>query len=179
MAETPEFDTRFGALVQEHFGRAVRYCARMLGDIGEGEEVAQQAFVKLFEKRRKPWEGGDPKPYLFRVLRNACIDHIRSRKRRAASGDIEQVAWEGRDLSGAEEDEINQAVLEAVGNLEDSQREAVLLRFFEGLSLTETAKATGRSVGATAMLLSRAKVRLKQRLGKLPAFDEYVTREER
>lgn len=160
-------DWDFSRLVEEYFSRAVRFCARMLGNVSDGEEVAQQAFVSLYEKGRKPWEKGDPLPYLFRVLRNACIDHVRRRRTRSADGSLEE-AQAAPDLSRAEEDEVREAVLAAVGNLEDAQREVVLLRFFEGLSLKETADAVGKSVGATAMLLSRAKANLKETLGKLP-----------
>jgi RNA polymerase sigma-70 factor (ECF subfamily) len=164
MLEQREWD--FSRLVEEHFARAVRFCARMLGNVTEGEEVAQQAFVNLLEKGRKPWEQGDPLPFLYRVLRNACIDHVRRGKTRKAEGEIEQAA--ARDLSGAEENEVREALLAAISALETGQREAVLLRFYEGLALKDTAAALGKSVGATAMLLSRAKANLKQALGKLP-----------
>ena len=52
--------------------------------------------------------------------------------------------------------------------LEEGQREVVLLRFFEELSLKEVADAVGKSVGATAMLLTRAKANLKEWLGEMP-----------
>jgi RNA polymerase sigma-70 factor, ECF subfamily len=159
-------DWDFGRLVEEHFARAVRFCARMLGNVTDGEEVAQQAFVHLLEKGRKPWEQGDPLPFLYRVLRNACIDHVRRGKTRRAEGSLDEAT--ARDLSSEDEGEVREALLNAVGALEHSQREAVLLRFYEGLSLKEAADALGKSVGATAMLLSRAKANLKEALGKLP-----------
>jgi len=162
-----ERDFDFGRLVEENFARAVRFCARMLGNLTEGEEVAQQAFVSLLEKGRKPWEQGDPLPFLYRVLRNACIDHVRRRKVRAADGEVDTAAARP-ELDTAGEHEVREALLAAVGGLETGQREAVLLRFYEGLSLKETADALGRSVGATAMLLSRAKAALKETLGRLP-----------
>jgi RNA polymerase sigma-70 factor (ECF subfamily) len=167
MIEQRDWD--FSRLVEEHFARAVRFCARMLGNVTDGEEVAQQAFVNLLEKGRKPWEQGDPLPFLYRVLRNACIDHVRRRKTRKAEGTLEQV--EAQDVSGAEDNEVREALLAAVTALETGQREAILLRYYEGLSLNEAAKALGKSVGATAMLLSRAKANLKQVLGKLPALE--------
>ena len=64
-AEDRDWD--FSRLVEEHFTRAVRFCARMLGNVSEGEEVAQQAFVSLLEKGRKPWEQGDPLPLAARA----------------------------------------------------------------------------------------------------------------
>ena len=168
-AEHDDWD--FSRLVETYFSRAVRFCARMLGNVTDGEEVAQQAFVRLYETGRKPWEKGDPLPYLYRVLRNACVDHVRRRKVRQADGSLEQAGTRA-DLSGAEESEIRDALLEAIGGLEEGQREVVLLRFFEELSLKEVAESVGKTVGATAMLLSRAKANLKETLGKLPEFEE-------
>ena len=103
-----DFDQGFTKLVREHFARAVRYCSRMLGDIGEGEEVAQQAFVKLLEKRKNLEQTRESLPYLYRVLRNACVDHIRARKHESAAEVEEHAAWLGRDLANAERAEISQ-----------------------------------------------------------------------
>jgi RNA polymerase sigma-70 factor (ECF subfamily) len=169
-----DFDQGFTKLMREHFARAVRYCSRMLGDIGEGEEVAQQAFVKLLEKRKNLEQTRESLPYLYRVLRNACVDHIRARKREVSELGDDHAAWLGRDLGSAEQAEISQAVLEAVGALEEPQREVVLLRFYEGLELQEVADATGQSMGAVAMKLSRAKLKLKEKLGRLPVFADYA-----
>lgn len=169
-----EFERGFTDLWREHFARAVRYCSRMLGSIGEGEEVAQQAFVKLLEKRQNLEQTRESLPYLYRVLRNACVDHIRARKRETAELGGEHAAWLGRDLLHAEQAEIAQAVLEAVGALEEPQREVVLLRFYEGLELADVAEATGQSLGAVAMKLSRAKLKLKEKLGRLPVFAAFA-----
>lgn len=165
-------DWDFSRLVEEHFSRAVRFCARMLGNVNDGEEVAQQAFVSLYEKGHKPWEKGNPLPFLFRVLRNACVDHVRRRKVRKAEGSLEQVTAQP-DLRRADENEVREALLGALAALEEGQREVVLLRYFEELSLKETADAVGKTVGATAMLLSRAKQNLKESLGRLPEFGDH------
>jgi RNA polymerase sigma-70 factor (ECF subfamily) len=162
-------DWDFGRLVEEHFARAVRFCTRLLGNVGEGEDVAQQAFVNLLEKGRRPWEKGDPLPFLYTVLRNACIDHVRRRKRMTAAEVDPQAP--APDLSGAEEREVRDALFAALTTLEPAQHQAILLRFYEGLDLPQVAKAMQRSVGATAMLLTRAKARLKERLGRLPGFE--------
>ncbi len=165
-------DWDFSRLVEEHFSRAVRFCARMLGNVNDGEEVAQQAFVSLYEKGHKPWEKGDPLPFLFRVLRNACVDHVRRGRVRKAEGSLEQ-AHTRADLSRAEENEVREALLGALAALEEGQREVVLLRYFEELSLKATAETVGKTVGATAMLLSRAKQNLKESLGRLPEFGDH------
>ncbi len=160
-------DPDFTRMVESHFARSVRFCARLLGDANEGEEVAQAAFVRLYESGRRPWERGDPLPYLYRVLRNACVDHVRRRGVRKADGDLGQAA-DTPDLSTAERAEVHAAVMSALQQLEDAQRQVVLLRFFEGLTLPQAAKTMQRSIGATAMLLTRAKACLKVLLGRLP-----------
>lgn len=168
MADSNWADWDFGRLVEEHFARAVRFCTRLLGNVSDGEEVAQQAFVNLLQKGKRPWEQGDPLPFLYTVLRNACVDHVR-RRRHSPAGDLDPQAPQ-RDLSGAEEREISDALYAALEALEAPQREAILLRFYEGLELPQVAHVMKRSIGATAMLLTRAKARLKERLGRLPEF---------
>ncbi len=160
----------FARMVEEHFPRGVRFCARLLGDATEGEEVAQAAFVKLYEAGHKPWEQGDPLPFLYRVLRNACVDHVRRRRVRRHEN-LDQAA-STPDLAGAERAEVHEALLKAIAALDEAQRQVVFLRFFEGLSLPQTAKVIERSAGATAMLLTRAKARLKEMLGRLPEFQD-------
>lgn len=167
---SPDWD--YTRLVREYFARAVRFCARMLGDANEGEEVAQAAFVRMIEQDTKPWQGGAIEPFLFRSLRNACIDHLRRRKVRMAPGSLEAVA-STPDPDRASDAELREAVLAAVATLEEAQREVILLRFFEGQSLTDTARAMGRSAGAVAMLLTRAKEGLRAALGRNPDFKDF------
>jgi len=170
LADNNWADWDFGRLVEEHFARAVRFCTRLLGNVSDGEEVAQQAFVNLLQKGRRPWEQGDPLPFLYTVLRNACIDHVR-RRRHSSVEEIDPAAPQ-RDLSQAEEREVSDALYAALEALEAPQREAILLRFYEGLDLPQVARVMKRSIGATAMLLTRAKLKLKERLGRLPEFQQ-------
>ena len=168
LADNNWADWDFARLVEEHFARAVRFCTRLLGNVSDGEEVAQQAFVNLLQKGKRPWEQGDPLPFLYTVLRNACVDHVR-RRRHAATENLDPQAPIA-DLSRAEEREISDALFAALEALEAPQREAILLRFYEGLDLPQVARVMQRSVGATALLLTRAKAKLKERLGRLPEF---------
>ena len=161
----------FGEFMQQHLARATRFCSRMLGNSADGEEVAQQTFTKIFEKKQRPWEKTEPLPYLYATLRNACIDHIR-KKRPQPTESIEELGGRDFSLGNAEAIEVKQAVLSAIESLDASARTAILLRFFEGLSLAQTAKSMNKSFGATAMLLSRAKAKLKETLGKLPDFED-------
>ncbi|MHC4840420.1 MAG: RNA polymerase sigma factor [Planctomycetota bacterium] len=161
----------FGEFMEQHLARATRFCSRMLGNHADGEEVAQVAFTKIFEKQQNPWEKSEPLPYLYATLKNACIDHIRKAKKHQSEG-LEELGGRDFSLGNAEAEEVRQAVLSAIEQLEPNARTAILLRFFEGLSLAETARSMSKTFGATAMLLSRAKARMKEQLGKLPDFED-------
>ncbi len=168
-------EQELASLVQQHFERAVRFCSRMLGSAEAGEEVAQQAFVRLYERKTAIGGKENPQTYLFALLRNACLDHLRGRKReqdklaRAARQSLLR-----EDLGNADRTEIEQALLAAVGELPEGQREVVLLRFYEGLPLADVAGATGQTLGAAAMKLARAKAALHEKLGRLPALKDYT-----
>src|SRR6267378_1160574 len=70
-----------------------RLCARMTGDVHRGEDLKQETFVRLFEKRKDYQPTGKFSTYLWRIALNLCYDELRRQNRRRetlSSGDEEQ-----------------------------------------------------------------------------------------
>lgn len=176
MADGADYEQVFSDVVARNFGRAAAFCGRMLNDPEQGEEVAQAAFVRLYEKGVDFATMDSPRTWLYRVMRNAVLDHLRRKGARQRA--VESAAGSAlrpenaQDLGKAEQSEIHAALMRAIGTLEERQREALLLRYYEGLSLVEVAKVTEGSVGSVAMMLARAKEALREKLGRLPEFKE-------
>ena len=106
----------------------------MLGDPEQGEEVAQATFVKLYEKGpqiARQLAADDGRAWLYRVMRNAVLDHVRRKGARNRAHERaarpEGVVLETETV---ERGEIHRAILAAIDQLEDRQREAILLRYF-------------------------------------------------
>jgi len=103
---------------------------------------------------------------LFRLARNAVIDHIRTSHEHA---DLAQsVERAGADAGPDELAVIRQeieAVRSALATLTDDQRDAIALRFFAGLSAREAAEAMGKQEGTIRGLQFRAIAALRRQLG--------------
>jgi RNA polymerase sigma-70 factor (ECF subfamily) len=79
----------FNDLVDRHQSRAYNLCVRMLGDADAAADVAQDAFISAY--KHLPALRGEFRPWLMRIVANACRDVLRSQKRRpSVSLDLER-----------------------------------------------------------------------------------------
>ena len=160
----------FTVLVGRHLGRVTAMAWRMSGSRADGEEIAQEAFARVWVHAPK-WDSGGPKEgmakfttWLYRIVLNLAID----RKRRRVMQPLEE-AGEVADERADAFDAINRgqvaaAVGQAVRDLPERQRMALVLCFYEELSNIEAARVMELSVGAIESLLIRAKKTLRQTL---------------
>ena len=158
-ASTPS--EAFEALYRRAFPRVYGYVATLLRDRSAAEEVTAQAFERAYRKRNGfRTSRGSQEAWLFGIARNAALDELRRRKRRAAlEGDPEDVYTAGPDEQ-ADDAFRRQVVRAALGRLTPRERELVALKFAGGLSHEEI----GRVLGISA---SNAGTRLHRTLGKL------------
>ena len=157
----------FGQLF-DHFHLLVyRYVASRVRHPSDAEDLTQLVFVKAlealprYESRGIPFGG-----WLFRLARNAVIDHVRTSHEHA---DLAQSAERAGADAGPDElavirQEI-EAVRSALATLTDDQRDAISLRFFAGLSAREAAEAMGKQEGTIRGLQFRAIAALRRQLG--------------
>jgi len=125
-----------------------RLCARMIGDPHRGEDLKQEAFARLFEKRGDYRPGAKLSTWLWRIALNLCYDELRRRQRRGeASLDGESVGelkeyladepTPDTHLVTREEGEL---VRRALLRLPEIYRSVLVLRHYEGLKLREIAE---------------------------------------
>jgi len=157
----------FGRLF-DHFHLPVyRYVASRVRHPSDAEDLTQLVFVKALEALPRYQSRGIPfGGWLFRLARNAVIDHVRTSHEHA---DLAQSADRaGRDAGPAELAETRQeieAVRAALSTLTDDQRDVIALRFFAGLSAREAAEAMGKQEGTIRGLQFRAIAALRRQLG--------------
>jgi RNA polymerase sigma-70 factor, ECF subfamily len=153
----------FDALYRRAFPRVYAYAASLLRDRSAAEEVTAQAFERAYRKRRsyRP-RRGSVDAWLFGIARNAALDELRSRRRRA---DLEA---EPADLGvPAAEEQIEgairrEAVRAAVAGLEPRDRELVALKFAGGLGNAEIARVLGVSESNAGTRLHRVLTKLRE-----------------
>jgi RNA polymerase sigma-70 factor (ECF subfamily) len=165
----------FRWLVEREAAGVVRACQRVLGDLHEAEDVAQEAFVIAY-RSLATWRGDGPfGAWLARIA-------VRLAVRRAAAR--RQVTWiqptDGGSEAGLEvslratasSDPLHLAlrgerdadIRDAVARLDEPYREVIALRFFAERSLQEIAAATGRPLGTVKTHLHRGLMRLRAAL---------------
>lgn len=145
---------------------ALRQAWRMLGDRAEAEDVAQDAMLRLW-RQAADWRAGEARisTWLYRVVHNLCIDRMRRRRPQVPVEDApEPVDPDPGVLARMASSETGRAIAAAIGELPERQRQAVMLRHFEGWSNPQIGEALDCSVEAVESLLARARRQLAQRL---------------
>jgi RNA polymerase sigma factor (sigma-70 family) len=145
---------------------ALRQAWRMLGDQTEAEDVAQDAMLRLW-RQAADWRAGEARAstWLYRVVHNLCIDRMRRRRPQVAVEDApEPVDPDPGVLERMAQSETGRAVAAAIGELPERQRQALVLRHFEGWSNPQIGEALDCSVEAVESLLARARRQLAERL---------------
>lgn len=140
--------------------RALSVATRVLGDRAEAEDVAQEAMLRLW--RIAPhWQTGQAKisTWLYRVTMNLCIDL--QRKRRGGTVALDDAPDPADNAPSAAEQLVakarSDALQDALAQLPDRQRQAVVLRHLEELANPEIAEILGVSVEAVESLVARGK----------------------
>jgi RNA polymerase sigma-70 factor (ECF subfamily) len=151
----------FERLVVRHHARCHRVAARLLNDAAEAEDVAQDAFLKLWTGAAAVRDAHALPAWLARAAANLALDRLR-RRRPDLPGDLPETPDTSlspdRNLDRAA---LSQAVAQAVAGLPERQRAALVLVHMEGFGNIEAAAMLGVSVEALESLLARARRSLK------------------
>jgi RNA polymerase sigma-70 factor (ECF subfamily) len=154
------------ALVRRHQGRVYGFVLHYVRDADEARDLAQEVFVRVYE-RLSSFRGHETfVPWLMRLARNLCVDHHRRRKARVPAFDL---PLDGRpDLPDAgpspeaafAADARSRLVRRALGTLSEPYREVILLKDVHGLKLEEIATMLGVPLGTVKSRSSRARLEL-------------------
>lgn len=138
--------------------RVLAHAYRMLNDKAEAEDVTQEALLRLW-KIAADWRQGEAKvtTWLFRVVANLCTDRLRKKR----GVDLDAIPEPADDSPSAEqglqETARASALHQALAELPERQRQAVVLRHLEGLQNPEIAEVMDISVEAVESLTARGK----------------------
>jgi len=156
------------ALVGRKLPRILGLAQRMLGDAAEAEDVAQEAFLRIWRQAPK-WRPGEARfdTWLHRVALNLCYDRLR-RRREIVTDDPPEMADEGPAPDrGLQAQDTGRRVGDALARLPERQREAVVLCHYQELGNIEAAAIMGVTVEALESLLSRGRRALRAALADL------------
>lgn len=170
-------EAAFAELVDKYKQAVVNLVARTLHDPAEAEDIAQNVFVQVHKAAHRYEVTARFSTWLFTIARNLCLNEIRRRSRHPAdsleSPYPEDEEHPGRQVEDAKappppdallHTELQQKIQEALADLPEKQRTALLLCQQEELSYEEIAKVVRCSLSATKSLIFRARETLKDRL---------------
>ena len=154
------------ALVETYSRLLFRVVHSVLRNQAEAEDVVQDVFVRVIERRRSLQTIRDMRVWLVRVAWNLALD----RRRRIRPMQMDESFAENLAANTAPADERlaeaqrMKAVLREMERLPRAERHILLLSVVEELGMAEMAKVVGRSESAVRALLFRARTRLRERL---------------
>lgn len=125
------------------------------------EDAAQDALVAAYEKLARLRKRERFGPWLLRIARRKAIDLVRNQAPTTCLDQAPPVLSTDPNPGMAD---LSRQVLDEVGRLPEAEKQAILLKYFRGASVKETAEITGRSVGTVTKQLSRAYAKLRDRL---------------
>ncbi len=150
----------FGQLYDHYVTGIFRFVYYRVGSKQLAEDLTSETFVRgLRSIQRFSWQGKDFGAWLTTIARNLITDHFKSSRSRLEF--TTESIPEGRATAAGPEQEVltlisNEMLFEAVNGLPPEQRDCILMRFIQGMSIAQTAAAIGRSEGAIKQLQLRA-----------------------
>ena len=149
----------FGQLYDHYQPSVYRFLYYRVGSMTLAEDLTAETFFRALRSMHSfRWQGKDFGAWLMTIARNLTADHFKAGRTR-----LEQTTEDMQTLdstSDGPEIEVlssltNESLLRALGELPTEQRECLIMRFLQGLSIAETAEILGRSSGAVKQLQLR------------------------
>ena len=158
----------------------MNFVYRSLRDEIEAEDLAQNVFLQVYKSRSRYKQTAKFSTWLFTIARNLCLNELRRRYRHPAES-IEETQAENESREGATQrqyedksqmappekllhGELVQKIEEALAELPENQRSAILLCRQDELSYEEIADILDCSLSATKSLIHRGRETLKEKL---------------
>jgi RNA polymerase sigma-70 factor (ECF subfamily) len=156
----------FRGLVERHQGRAFRVARHMVGNRDDAQDLAQEAFLRVFRSLERFDFQHEFTTWLYRIVNNLAIDHLRKRRPLSGSGGDEddeaglpEVVDEQQPgpAAGLEGEELARGVRDCIERLPAHFRSVLALRELEGLPCTEIARIVGATHVTVRWRLHRAR----------------------
>ena len=164
-----EARARFMELVAEVRPELHRYCARMTGNVFDGEDIVQDTLAKAYFALSEMYEPPPLRGWLFRIAYNTAMDFLRRYEHKNVDlvADVPDV---GESEDKGPDPALVEVALTAFVSLPPVQRSAIVLKDVLGHSLEETASTMGNTVLAVKGALVRARANIGANASSKPSI---------
>src|SRR4051812_13179288 len=159
-------EAAFGELVRRYTNLVYSVSKRRVSNASLAEEVSQMVFIRLAKAVPKLGTDAELLAWLHRTAINASIDLWRTEFRRRVREE-QAAAMQTESANDTAWIELSPVLDEALNELNDAERQTLLMRFFDGKTMRELGEALGVSEDAAKMRVSRAMERLRATLRTL------------
>src|SRR6266446_1447026 len=165
----------FEELIERHQALVAGTVARMLSSNSDVEDIAQQVFIRVWKSARRYVPRAKFTTWLLKITRNLVFNEMRRSKRHAhvplqSEPGAEETPLKDETNPAPDasllETELQRAIEEAIMQLPESQRMALILRRYEQLSYEQIAEILDLSVPALKSVLFRVRTELRSRLSR-------------
>jgi RNA polymerase sigma-70 factor (ECF subfamily) len=149
----------FGMLYDHYQPSVYRFIYYRMRSTSLAEDITSETFLRALRNMGGfRWQGKDFGAWLMTIARNLCTDHFKAGRTRLELTTEDMGAHD--DATEGPENEVlagltNEVLLDGLRRLSDEQRDCLIMRFLQGLSIAETAEVLGRSEGAVKQLQLR------------------------
>jgi RNA polymerase sigma-70 factor (ECF subfamily) len=159
----------FGQLYDRYLDTVFRFIYFRVNDRALAEDFTSETFLRALRRIGTiTYQGRDIGAWFITIARNIVLDHLKSARHRLEMTTADTI--EGKEHAQSTESAVldvlqSERLMQAVGQLGDEQRECIMLRFVQGLSVSETAQVMGKNDGAIKALQHRAVRKLADLVG--------------
>ncbi len=163
----------FGQLMEPLEQLVWRVCWHYTGNREAAEDCGQEAMIRIWRNLAEYRGECALESWVYRIAANCCMDWLRKKKRdkSVSMEPLREQGFDPADTSPGTEDQVvakdeRQRLREAIAQLPDDQREALILTQLEKIPYEEVAQSLGISEGTVKSRVNRAKARLKEILSE-------------
>lgn len=164
----------FTALFQRYKRPVLNFALRLIDNRADAEDVVEEVFMSLLQQKYTIRAGAKFSTWMFRVAHNACMTHFRKKKHVASlwfkkNDENDYASWDVADTADLPHEEIAKQesamqVKKAIAKLPLEQKEALVLREYNGLAYDQISVILECSLEKVKILIFRARERLRVEL---------------
>jgi len=158
------------ALVRQYQSRIYGIAYHYVGNAEDARDLAQEVFVRIYQNLDACTDAKMFIPWIIRITRNACIDHLRRRKARSYGRDVafDEIRNLPHQGNTPEQqwtvDSRRRLIYRALNELTDLNREIILLKEIQGMQLDEIASLLKVPLGTVKSRSNRARIELARKV---------------
>ena len=159
----------FEKIVNQYQSMVVNLCFKMTASHEDAEDLAQEVFIKIWDKADQFRGDSSLQTWIYRVAINISLNHNRKNKIKSLFQSIEatfNIGHHDNPQKKLEDSEKQNVVITAIKSLPENQQIALSLRTYKELSYEEISEVMNVSISSVESLIFRAKRNLKKKLVK-------------